>query len=378
MTNLDLPDWLQCRSALPDDDVVIDSRLRLERNLADSPFPWRLNDRQRSAVQARLRSVLTAAGFIVDNASELDELQKSMFVAREFYPRPYLIDDTAIVALHRELPLWVMVNERNHLVLLAESHGQALMRLWRHVDAMDDRLAAMVPWAFDPDVGYILSNPERCGSGLSASCGVHLPALMIGGLAEKTLRRAMERGLQVSGTYALRDATGGHYFSLVAEPSIEESEATTLERLGDVVDNIVDYERRVRTSLLLESPHEILDIAGRALGRAVWSWSVSWDEAAEIMSGLRLGVACGIILGMKAADLTLLWVALRAANTGKPGPVRPAATLAGTTAPVTAAGGVSAMAHAAADAKDTDSSRRARILRRAAAGLRFNEEYRDV
>lgn len=116
-----------------------------------------------------------------------------------------------------------------------------------------------------------------------------------------------------------------------------------------MVATIAEYERRVRTDLLASSPWEVLDICGRALGRAAGAWMVSWDETAEILSGLRLGTSLGIILGMSLEEVSDLWLSLK-------------------------------MHRSAFISREDEPEvqRRARQLRKASRSLRLNEEFLDV
>jgi len=100
--------------------------------------------------------------------------------------------------------------------------------------------------------------------------------------------------------------------------------------------------------LLTGSSWEILDVIGRAAGNAAGARLVSRDEAAEIASGLRLGVACGVLEGIGLESATELWVSMGAplANEEK--------------------------------RDEPDAARRARALRLAIDGLHFSERYRNV
>lgn len=333
----------------PSFDVVVQTRIALDRNLVDTPFPWRLDAQRLTALGARLAGALEIAGFRVTSIQKLDGAQRTALADRELYPRPYLMDDTRLVAVHPVLPVWILINEKEHLSIRAELPGLDLYKAWEAIASIDDALSPLLPWAFDAGTGYLLSEAHRCGPGMVATASLHLPALVSAGLADLALRRAMEQGIVAGGSYATSGVSSDQLFTLSLESSPHESEWTTIERLSASVATITEYERRVRMDILGRSPWEVLDICGRALGRAAGTWMVSWDETAEIVSGLRLGTSLGIILGMSLEDVSDLWLSLKLHRSAF-----------------------------VSREDEPEAQRRARQLRKASRCLRLNEEYFDV
>lgn len=333
----------------PGFDVVLQSRVALDRNLKDTPFPWRLEADRLSAIGVRLAGALEVSGFRVSSIGTLDAAQRTALADRDLYPRPYLMDDTRLVAVHPVLPAWVLINEKEHISIRVGLAGADLTKAWDRVSSIDDALSALLPWAFDAGTGYLFSEARRCGSGMRATATLHLPALVSAGLADLALRKAMEQGILAGGSYSTSGASSDHLFSLTLESVPSEAEGVSIGRLSAVVATIAEYERRVRTDLLASSPWEVLDICGRALGRAAGAWMVSWDETAEILSGLRLGTSLGIILGMSLEEVSDLWLSLK-------------------------------MHRSAFISREDEPEvqRRARQLRKASRSLRLNEEFLDV
>ena len=333
----------------PDFDVVVRSRVSLGRNLKDTPFPWRLDVERLAALGARLAGALEVSGFRVTSISKVDGALRSVLADRELYPRPYLMDDTRMVAVHPVLPAWVLVNEKEHLSIHIDLPGSNLSKAWGALSSIDDALSFLLPWAFEAGTGYLFSEAGRCGTGVQAVVTLHLPALVSAGLAELALRKAMEQGILAGGSYAASAASADHLFSLALESAPHESEWATIERLSTTVATMAEYERRVRMDLMANSPWELLDICGRALGRASGAWMVSWDETAEIVSGLRLGASLGIILGMSMEEISDLLVSLKMYRSAF-----------------------------ASREDEPEAQRRARQLRKATRSLHMNEEFLDV
>lgn len=348
------------RGEHPEYDVVIRSFVQVDRNIDGARFTHALSPDEAAELRSSLGAAARACGYEVASVGDLDARCRSILAERELYSRPYLLDEDNLAALSLADETWLSVNEGNHLSLRAASPGLALEAAWDLVSATDDQMADSIgerAWAFDPGIGYIMSEASRCGSGLSARVTVHAPALALSGLAETAFKRAMEAGFVVSGSYSSLAASGGSLFDLSLPFACRDPERAALGRLSSAARAIAEYERRARAELLSSSPWDILDAIGRAAGKAAGARLLSRDEAADICSGLRLGLACGVLEGMSLADATDLWPELR---------VRPSPTEARSRPPGQAA------------AEEPEAARRATSLRLATAGLRFTQGYIDV
>ncbi len=335
----------------PGFDVVVHSRVSMERNVSDSPFPHALGKVELAALGLRLVSSVKAAGLDVSRIGALEPRFRVNLAQRELYSRPYLLNDDNVAALSPGTGLWIAVNDENHLSIRTSRPGLDLQAAWNDAVDMEAVLSEALDggtWAFDADFGYLMSEAAFCGSGLLASVTLHAPALVISGLAEAAFKRAMEAGFIVAGAYSGIAASAGALFDIALPRTWRDPERLALGRLEAAAKTLAEYERRARDMLLTGSSWEILDVIGRAAGNAAGARLVSRDEAAEIASGLRLGIACGVLEGIRLESATELWVSMGAplANKEKRG--------------------------------EPDAARRARAMRLAVDGLHFTERYGNV
>jgi len=90
-------EWL--RGSGPESDIVMSSRIRLARNLADYPFIRRCTDIDRANIESTVRERLTreprdqVLSFI--NVAELDELDRQFLVERQLISREHASSDGA-------------------------------------------------------------------------------------------------------------------------------------------------------------------------------------------------------------------------------------------------------------------------------------------
>lgn len=331
----------------PDYDVVVHSTVCLGRNLSSFRFPWRSSPEETAAALSALTSAASAIGLEIFVSGQLSPADRMLLAERELISRAFLIDEASGFAFDPSRPVWVVFNEADHCSLRARLPGLDLDRAWSYVSETDDKMGSLAGWAFDPDAGYLTTEAIRCGSGLSATVLLHLPALIMAGLAETAFKRAMEAGFVVGGAFAARGSSAGNLFGLSLPPSSGELERDALGRLSRAAKALADYERRARNDILGQSPGDILDIAGRAAGAAAYARLVGRDEAADIVSGLRFGLCTGVLEGQSVAGLTELWITSRMARSGT-------------------------------DGDEPDTAVRARVLRKATSAIRIARGYIDV
>lgn len=352
-------------------DIVVRSRVSVDRNLDGQRFPHMLSSQECSRIATRMCGASRGCGFVVARVRDLDVIFRSNLAERELYSRPYLLDECKYVVLSPDSHLWLAINDINHLSIRSSKSGLSLMDAWADVsradDAMEQGLGAR-SWAFDPDLGYIMSKASFCGSGLAAGVTLHTPALAMSGLADTAYKRAMEAGFVVSGAYSSQGVSGGYLFEVSLPQMYSDSEGAAMTRLETAARSIAEYERRAREEMLSSSPWDILDVIGRAVGSARCSRLVSRDEASDIVSGLRLGISCGILDGMSLAEATELWASTRIRH----GHYKSSASRS------TADGIRSDLGSIQANTVEPEAATRASLLRKTTSGIGFNQGYMDV
>ena len=352
-------------------DIVVRTRVSVDRNVDGFRFPHLLSAEESTEVETILCRAMRGIGFALARVGDMDTGFRSRLAERELYSRQYLLDEGKYVVLSPDAILWMAINDMNHLSIRASRPGLSLLEAWSDVSGTDDALEQMLgqhSWAFDPDIAYLMSRASFCGSGLSAGVTLHTPALALSGLAEMAYKRAMEAGFIVAGAYSSLGVSSGYLFELSLPPVYGDPERTSITRLDTAARSIAEYERRARAELLSSSSWDILDVIGRAAGSATCARLVSRDEASDIVSGLRLGLSCGVLEGMNLAEATELWVSTRIRQTKSD--VAPGIQLADM--PGEPAKRIES------NVGEPEAAIRAYNLRKMARGIGFTQGYKDV
>ena len=152
-------EWL--RGTGPDSDIVISSRIRLARNLAQFPFGNRADKHEQQEIEELLcqyfQKLKGKWKFHYFNVEELDNLDRQLLVERQLISRE-LADSEGVrgVAFVRKENISVMVNEEDHLRIQVMNSGLDLDATWEQTDAIDDVIEEHLSYAFHQRLGLSL------------------------------------------------------------------------------------------------------------------------------------------------------------------------------------------------------------------------------
>ena len=281
-------------------DVVLTSRIRLARNLRDTPFPGWASTEQRSAIFQRLtESANTLSslknGFSTE-LSDLDQHEKQLLVERHLISRELAARSGGCgVSISKNQSLSILFNEEDHLRLQYILPGLQLKRAWTTLNKIDSELESRLSYAYDNRLGYLTSCPTNLGTGMRASAMLHLPGLVLDGAMEQVFRAADQLKLTIRGLYGEGTAPTGNLFQLSNQSTLGEKEELILERLKRVVQDIAKQEFNARQRILKNDPTAIADKVCKAYGILKYSMLMPSHEAFEHISILRLGTTLGLL-----------------------------------------------------------------------------------
>jgi protein arginine kinase len=288
------------RGTGPDAEIVVSSRIRLARNLAQFPFLSRADDSTRTELEHLLRekveNLSTGPRLEFVDLRNLSELDRQFLVERQLISKELAEGEGARgVAFDRGQSVSVMINEEDHLRMQVIRSGFALDECWADIDCLDDAIEEEVTYAFSEELGYLTACPTNVGTGIRVSVMLHLPALHMSKEIQKVLGALQKISLAVRGLYGEGSQASGQFFQISNQITLGQSEAQILERLREVVPSIISYEHRVREEMLKENRPRLHDQISRAFGILKNAQTISSEETMDLLSSLRLGVSLGMI-----------------------------------------------------------------------------------
>lgn len=283
-------------------DIVISSRIRLARNLSDKKFPQFMSNEEgkkvidmvNASVKQSKDSILQ--GFDFYDLNSVSPLNRIVFIENHLIS-PRLIERPQISGfwLKNDEKITIMINEEDHIRIQVLLPGLNMEKGWEICSEVDDEIEANLDYAFDEEFGYLTSCPTNVGTGLRASVMVHLPCFVITGNINTVLQAVNQVGLTVRGLYGEGTEAMGNIFQISNQVTMGDSEKEIIQKLNNVVMQIITKERDLRRALLDKRSIEIEDKVYRSLGILKNSRIISSKEAMKLLSNVRMGIVMGII-----------------------------------------------------------------------------------
>lgn len=329
----------------PEPSCAVFSQCSLLRNLADFPFPGASSQDEERAVEDRVLGVLESLNMLslgqYYSLSSIDPREACLLAERRLIPFDLLNARLhAGVYITDDQSLSIAINGANHLCISTLGSGLQPNNLYNRLNLLDDSLAGLLDYAFDPKLGYLNRALAHLGTGLKGSVLLHLPALVMNN-SLPALAQALRQRRQV--LYGLKstlaaqtlqqpglaealyyDLTGllygdindtqGDLFLLANQNTLGASEEEILFHLRHSAVEMVGRENEARKSLTSSEHRRLEDRVARALGVARSARLLGFPEALALLSSIRLGVDTGLIKGYSLQRLSELLFASQSAH----------------------------------------------------------------
>ncbi|TVR51397.1 MAG: protein arginine kinase [Puniceicoccaceae bacterium] len=275
--------------------IVLMTRIRLARNLANTPFPgWAKPEQRHQVLEACLPALVQLdqmkQGFSAEMTG-LSDLEKLILMERHLISRELShAKENAGVVISRDQSCAIMINEEDHLRIQVLRGGYHFKKVWSGIDTVDSALESSLDYAFAPELGFLTACPTNVGTGMRASAMMHLPALVISGQMEKVVRAVNQLGIAVRGLFGEGSDASGSIFQISNQTTLGESEDEILKRLAQVLNTVIEQEMNARERILEKDSGKLYDKIGRAFGILQNSHLLTSAEAMNLLSLIRLGV----------------------------------------------------------------------------------------
>ncbi len=302
-------EWL--RGTGPESDIVMCSRIRLARNLADFPFTNRASRSEKAEIEAHVSAAIGAR----QARPDLPRRQ------RPVHARPP-VPGRAPAHLPRAGQRRRAARRRHRPAGKRRHHGQrggppphpvhalglSLPDVWDAVNQLDDQLEEQLAYAFSPQLGYLTACPTNVGTGIRVGVMLHLPGLVQTKQIDKVFRALQKINLAVRGLYGEGSQASGDFYQISNQQTLGKSETELIKILTDVVPQVLQYERAARQDLLTERRQHLHDQVSRAYGVLKTAQTISSEETMLLLSSVRMGINLGLIDDLSIATVNELFI----------------------------------------------------------------------
>jgi protein arginine kinase len=312
--------WL--RGAGPENEIVISTRLRLARNISGFSFSNRLAAKDRTELIQRVEETIQKSPLLQKNT--LFSLKGLPLLDRQFLLERHLVsiefsnakNERALSLADNEV-ISLMILEEDHLRLQVLESGFNLRDCWSLIDRVDSEVEKNLTYAFHETLGYLTACPTNVGTGMRASCMLHLPGLVLTKQADKVLQALTKLNLATRGLFGEGSQASGNFFQISNQMTLGQNEEEIIEILEGVIRQIVDHEKEARNLLKEKKEERLIDQIWRAVGILKTARVVTSTEAMTYFSLMRLGLDLKMIQGISVNDLNKLFISTQPAHLQK-------------------------------------------------------------
>lgn len=273
-----------------DNDVVVFSKVRVARNLSDTPFKNKLSPEIRRSTVKKLYACIKNS----ELAGELDlvdltgksNAQAAAYAERQMISPEFAREKGAFLASEDE-SVTVMLCEEDHIRINAFAAGLEIEKAYKKADKVDDIFLRSMPIAFDKKLGFLTASPINLGTGLKISVGLHLPAIKENGTIGRLSSLVGKLGLTLRPIYGEE----GMFYVLTNHVTLGITEKEAMDNIASVAMQIVMQERNLRATMKNSEIWE--DKLYRSMGTLKMARRLSYPEFIALASDIRLGTALG-------------------------------------------------------------------------------------
>jgi len=313
-------EWIRCTG--PVSDIVMSSRVRLARNLANYPFAHWASKKEQEAILAAAKESTLSVKKLKDSMfveiGKLDPIDKQFLVERHLMSKEHMIDaENKGLCVGQDEIISIMINEEDHLRIQVMKSGFNLKEAWQIIDDMDTELGNLLDFAYSVDFGYLTACPTNAGTGMRASVMLHLPSLVMTKQIGKVLQAITKLGLTARGLYGEGTEASGNFFQISNQVSLGHKEEDIIDNIERIIKQIVDHEQSARETLLSQNREALEDRIWRAYGTLKSAHIITSTETIDLLSLVRLGVDLGVIKQSDRALINELFVITQPAHLQK-------------------------------------------------------------
>lgn len=294
-------------------DVVISTRVRFARNLADHPFTSRLSDKEADEIIEKVSAALPE--YSCEKFSDPDGIK-----CRSKMEMHYVSPEFTASRLHRALltgereKVQIMVCEEDHLRIQSIVAGFDPELAFEYASKADEAVGKALTIAFSEKYGYLTHCPTNLGAAMRVSAMLCLPALTANGTIERYINAAGKMGVTVRGVYGEGSRAAGCLYQISNRASLGMGEGEIIKLISEVVTKLAEAERKSRDQLFSLNKEKITDKISRRVGVLKNAYMLTSAEVSEGYSELMLGAYLGIIEGVAQEKLNELLIAVQPAT----------------------------------------------------------------
>ena len=301
-----------------DSDVVKSTRINFKRNIKN--YKFHLDDLELKELEKKIEDNIYAIGYGLKllRLKDMDEITKKSLVEKNLISPTFLVKkgETGSILINDEENICIMIGGDDHLNIQVFSSGLELENALNLAIEIEEKIGEILGFSINKKYGYLTRRLTDLGTGLKASVMVHLPALVKTGNIGKMLDVVRDFNMEVTGEYGKTTKEQEDIYQISNKQTLGITEKEIVNNLKIIIKKVEEQERTARKMLTKDSV-ELEDMVLRSYGILTNCRKISYEEAKELLSNIKLGVDLGIVDNLDDSKIQKLYLYTKPANLQK-------------------------------------------------------------
>ena len=272
-------------------DVVLSTKIVLNRNIKGFPFPPKMSDADRENVLGMARQAAGSMGLNFVRTDELEDTAKADLY-NQFYAGYAFLNSNAKTGylMSKTEGLGVIINNTDHISIVSMVPGTDVVTAYKRADELAVQFEKSMDIAYTDKFGFLTSQIKSVGTGMQLMMTLALPGIEKTEGAVQVLAKRVEKydwqmipmthsdGIRESGIYVLTN---------VATLGITEQEL--IDKTRKVQEDIIKLENSCRKNICTKKKGVVEDQYYRAYATLSYCRRIETAEALTLINWLRLG-----------------------------------------------------------------------------------------
>lgn len=299
-------------------DVVRSTRIRLARNINGLEFS--LNSKEKEILKEKIKENLYSIGYDLKflELKDMDVITKNSLVEKNIISQKYLAEEsqTGSILINDLENICIMLGGENHLSIQVFESGLNLENTLNLAIEIEEKIGEILDYSISKKYGYLTKSLNDIGTGLKVSVMLELPALTKTGNLKKILNTIRDFNINIDGEYGKTSKNLDYIYQISNKQTIGITEKEIVNNINVISKSLIEQERQARRILLKEGL-ELEDTIHRSYGILTNCKKISYSEAKELLTNIKIGVDTGILDKINDFQVKRLFLYIKPANLQK-------------------------------------------------------------
>lgn len=297
-------------------DVIRSSRIRFVRNINGINFKLGLKDRE--ILENKIKDNIYNIGYGLKflKLKDMDDITKRSLIEKNLISPTYGMNEDGSILINDEENICIMIGGENHLNIQVFNEGLELENTLNLAIEIEEKIGEILGYSISKKYGYLTKSLNDVGTGLKVSVMLELPALAKTENLKQILDTIRDFNINIDGEYGKTSKNTKYVYQISNRQTIGITEKEIVNNVKVITKKLVEQERKAR-KILAKEGIELEDTINRSYGILENCKKISYDEAKELLTNVKLGVDLGVFDKLTDLQIKKLFLYIKPANLQK-------------------------------------------------------------